>query len=202
MKRYLIKKTDNPYCDAEWDKADIAQVECSRWEWVRCPYAMTAKLLYTDEALYVRMKTNETRLRAVNTEHNQMVCEDSCMELFLSPNGDDPRYFNFEINPIGTAYTGVCNGRPDVRPLDVDTAIFDIKTAIDRTGWELSYKIPFSYMREHFGHISNPMRGNFYKCGDLTVVPHCAVWNDIELDSDEFHAPQFFGELVFEGDGV
>ena len=41
-----------------------------------------------------------------------MVCEDSCVEFFVSPS-DDGIYYNLEFNPIGTALMGSGHGRHD-----------------------------------------------------------------------------------------
>jgi hypothetical protein len=40
-------------------------------------------------------------------------------------------------------------------------------------------------------------RANFYKCGDETSQPHWAAWHPVEALN--FHLPQCFGQLRFEG---
>ena len=38
------------------------------------------------------------------------------------------------------------------------------------------------------------MRGNFYKCGDLTDAPHWGSWAPVERV--DFHVPHLFGEII------
>lgn len=40
------------------------------------------------------------------------------------------------------------------------------------------------------------LRGNFYKCGDLTAEPHYLSWSPIAFERPNFHLPEFFGELL------
>ena len=40
------------------------------------------------------------------------------------------------------------------------------------------------------------LRGNFYKCGDLTRYEHYGMWNPVQSDTPDFHRPESFGELV------
>ena len=38
--------------------------------------------------------------------------------------------------------------------------------------------------------------GNFYKCGDATLLPHYLSWSQIDTEQPDFHRPEFFGELL------
>ena len=40
---------------------------------------------------------------------------------------------------------------------------------------------------------------NVYKCGDNLSQPHFLSWQPIHTDKPNFHVPQFFGEVEFEG---
>ena len=42
------------------------------------------------------------------------------------------------------------------------------------------------------------LRGNFYKCGDLTSEPHYLSWAPITFERPSFHLPAFFGNLILE----
>lgn len=42
------------------------------------------------------------------------------------------------------------------------------------------------------------LRGNFYKCGNLTKQKHYLSWNAIESDTLNFHKPECFGVLKLE----
>ncbi|MBE7028338.1 MAG: hypothetical protein E7407_04825 [Ruminococcaceae bacterium] len=198
MKNYIIKKTKENISTVDWEMANVADLNEIPWRQYPCPYETKAQILYSDSSLFVHLFTTETKLRAENNELNSEVSEDSCMEFFLSPDESDSRYFNFEINAIGTLLLFVCNGKGNYTRIAFDEKIFNIKTVITKYGWELFYEVPFSFMEEHFKKISKTMRGNFYKCGKKTVQRHYACWNRIELSEPEFHCPQFFGTLSFE----
>ena len=42
------------------------------------------------------------------------------------------------------------------------------------------------------------IKGNFYKCGDKTEIPHFGMWSPIDSEKPNFHQPQFFGEMEIE----
>ncbi len=195
MKSYVIKKVQDSMVEKEWENAEIAPLDIEPWKEFPCPYFTFVQLLYSDEAIYVHLSSRETNLRAAHTERNSQVCEDSCMEFFISPDSNDERYMNFEINPIGTLLLHVCKDRDNFEIPEVDEKIFNIKTIITSEGWEIYYKIPFSFINTYFKKISKNMRGNFYKCGRNTIMRHYACWNNIELQEPDFHCPQYFGKL-------
>ena len=198
MKTYTVKKVNKNSINWAWKTANVAELNCEPWKEFPCPYKTTVQLLYTEESVYVHFSTTETKLRARNNRRDSLVYEDSCMEFFLSPDENDSRYFNFEINPIGTLLLYVCNGLGNYTNVDIDEKILNIKTIITNNGWELFYEIPFSFITQYFKQISPCMRGNFYKCGEQTEINHCACWNKIDLEEPMFHCPQFFGKIVFE----
>ena len=48
-----------------------------------------------------------------------------------------------------------------------------------------------------FGH-GYTFRGNFYKCGDETAIPHYGMWNPVGTENADFHRPEYFGDFVIE----
>ena len=42
------------------------------------------------------------------------------------------------------------------------------------------------------------MRGNFYKCGNLTTNKHYLAWNHVDSETPNFHVPESFGTLMIE----
>ena len=157
---------------------------------------------YDDEGYRVRMVSYETRLRAVETSHNTPVCHDSCMELFMqfAPE-NDPRYINIEINPNGAAYCAVNFRRGDselIAPCDIET--LGIRSAVYDDRWEIEYTIPASFIQKYiptYRHgIGAKIRGNFYKCGDLTDHEHYGCFSNIAWARPDFHRPEFFAEFV------
>ena len=198
QKSYVIKK--RPFVtDESWNNVETVEVNCSPWKKYPCRYYTEAKLLYTEDAIYVNFKTTETHLKAVHNKKNTAVSNDSCMEFFLSPDENDTRYFNFEINPLGVMLLYLCNGRGKYTHIEVSHKIFQIKSIITSEGWQLFYKVPFSFIMEFFPNTIGNMRGNFYKCGEKTIHKHYGCWNFVETKKPEFHCPQYFGRLILDG---
>ena len=198
MRTYKITYIPGEVTRETWNNIPKAFIDNSPWEGLTCPYKTEAQLAYNDEYLFVHLKTDETDIRAVQTERDSQVCLDSCMEFFFSPDADDEKYFNFEINPNGTLLLFVCNRRIKMTPVPEPSELFEIESVITPDGWELYYKIPFSFMKKYFSKVSPVMRANFYKCGEKTNPEHYASWNSIPKDILDFHTPQFFGEIIFE----
>ncbi len=199
MKTYTIKKINGPVTDESWTLANVAKVDYEPWKNnYRYPYHMEARLLYNDEAVFVQLQTDERPLTAVANTRNGDVFKDSCMEFFFSPDADDPHYFNFEINPLGTVLLYHCVNRNDRTVPADDEKILNIKSVITPETWTLTYQIPFSFILKYFEKISPKAHGNFYKCGDEAVVPHYATWSPVTCVEEDFHRSEFFGELIFE----
>ena len=198
MRTYLIKRTQNND-NSITDIANELSVDYSPWEAFKNPYKTQAYLLYDNSNIYVSMITNEKKIRIAHAKRDSEVYKDSCMEFFIQPDTDDPNYLNFEINATGALLLGYGKDRINRKFLENEkTEQFRIKTKVDSLGWTLSFRIPFEFLKRHFDEISDTMRGNFFKCGDETVVTHYGVWNEIKDKDVDFHKSQYFGELMFE----
>ena len=165
----------------------------------------TGQLCYDSEALYVRLTAKEAYIRAVYTEPLDPPCEDSCLEFFFSPIEGDLRYFNIEFNPNCCMYLGIASSIKDLVRLipEIPSGENPLNPVVTYTedGWEIVYSIPYSFIRRFFpGFEPAPgktIRGNFYKCGELTKVEHYYSWSPITGDVLSFHRPNDFGYLTF-----
>ena len=115
----------------------------------------------------------------------------------------DNRYFNIEYNPNCCVYLGFASGVHDLVRLISESGIPFLPHSVrTEDGWEITYQIPFEFIRRFFPDFAptsgTKMRGNFYKCGDLTVKEHYLCWNMITCDPVSFHRPCDFGLLEFE----
>lgn len=198
---YVIKKTENKIrCinDKAWDIANVANIDKVNWQEFGAIPKTTAKLLYNDYGIYVRLETDEEPLLARYRKQNDSVSCDSCMEFFFRPNKNDPRYFNFEFNPFGTMYLGLRTSRYDSVHPDKDKEYFNVKSYVDDKRWVLQFCVPFEYIDEIFGVHTKTMYGNLYKCGDETQNPHYATYYPITTEEPDYHRPEFLGEFVLE----
>lgn len=212
MKQYCIEKVNSEMLsqDAVWNGIPIAGIDHYAWGGVYQPFA-AAQIVRTSDAFHLRMEALEPykNMRITKTGASDNICQDSCLEFFLSPSPDsDQRYLNFEINPAGALLVEIgpdrfhrssiskqclpeCTISPFIRNTDTDSSL---------VRWGFNFCIPFSYIQSYF-HDFDPssrqqLRCNFYKCGDSTPVPHYGSWNPIETDTPDFHRPEFFGQLI------
>ena len=175
------------------------------------PYApqTSVEVRNDHENLYLHWRVKGEQLRAVTTEDQGPVWEDSCVEFFCQVPGDK-HYMNFETNCIGamvgTRRLGKSEGIVPFTPAQMSMIkrrctcareAFDEKDGMYE--WEVELEIPLSLI---FGDkqpvFPQTLLVNFYKCADLTKNPHYVSWQPIQLPTPNFHCPQFFGEIVLE----
>jgi hypothetical protein len=163
---------------------------------------------YSDHEIFLKYYITEDYFKAEKTETNQMVCEDSCVEFFVSPE-DDGIYYNLEFNGIGTCLLGTGTGRENSIRADPEviskirrlTSVGE-KPVNETEGefkWTITIAIPFEVF---FHHKIKELKGktfraNFYKCGDMLKVPHYVTWNPVGTEKPDYHQPGYFGLLRF-----
>jgi len=199
MKKYeVIRKKDS----ISWQEVPCVNVLEQPWFFVS-EIKMSCQLMWDEENLYIHQYANEKNIRSTYTTHLSHVCDDSCMEFFISPKTDDKRYFNFEVNPYGAMMLGFGRGREDRIKLLVKnpTEYFNIKTNVNADNWEVFYTIPLSFFEIFFPGFfferGMNMNVNFYKCGDKTEQPHYITWNKVTSSKPDYHRPSDFGIICF-----
>ncbi len=109
---------------------------------------------------------------------------------------------------------------PSIDPLPQLHAPFDLRDG--NFCWSLTIGIPLSLLDITLAMLTAPdtlltahdtlqitnsdimpnggftLRGNFYKCGDLTSDPHYLSWAPISFERPNFHLSAFFGTLILE----
>jgi hypothetical protein len=165
-------------------------------------------IAYGEKEIFIKYYVTEDYFKAEKTETNQMVCEDSCVEFFVSP-ADDGIYYNIEFNAIGTCLIGTGTGRHDSK-----RAPAELIAGIRRLGsvgteprpetkgpfsWTLTIAVPLKIFFHH--RISElkgkTFRANFYKCGDKLAVPHYVTWSPVGTEKPDYHRPEYFGMVNF-----
>lgn len=175
------------------------------------------RLGYDNRALYLSYRVADRYVLARHTQLHDMVCEDSCVECFLQPEGAEG-YFNFECNCIGTLHvhyvedpTRTPQGLARSTPLAAEQAVRiarqgslpvhpileEITTPVE---WTMQLTVPFEVLTPYAGSgvpaAGATWRVNFFKCADLSSHPHWASWAPIG-DALNFHQPDRFGRLEF-----
>lgn len=165
-------------------------------------------MAYSENEIFLKYYISENYFKAEKTQTNEMVCEDSCVEFFVSP-VDDGVYYNIEFNAIGTCLLGTGKDRASSRRADPEiiSGIRRLSSAgsepiMEKTGkisWTITIAIPFKvFFRHKIQDLKGKtFRANFYKCGDKLTVPHYVTWNPVGTDHPDYHRPEYFGVLKF-----
>ena len=187
----------------DWNAIPAASIDNYFWLEGHTP-ATAAKLVYvTDYGFLLRMTCAEEAPKAVYTKYNDPVYTDSCMEFFCDWLGDG-RYINMEMNANGTLLSCIGPDRHARTPIaDLSGGeIFTVKGEILDGCWQVTAAIPSALLCRILGVETIPFgkgytfRGNFYKCGDETPVPHYGMWNPVGTEKPDFHRPEYFGDFV------
>lgn len=188
------------------DKAPKQKLNYVPWE--AYPYRpdVLFSIAYGNDAVFIKYFVREKTIRAVNNTLNSPVYNDSCVEFFIGFD-DEPGYYNFEFNCIGTHLSGYGENKLDRTLLpEYITRQIKYKSVLtndqnnETIGWELTLLIPFAAFCYH---TIDSLKGkncvaNFYKCGDELPEPHFVSWSNIQWPQPNFHLRQFFGTLSFE----
>ncbi len=158
--------------------------------------------------IFLSYQVEEPQVRAVNTAFNSPVWEDSCVEFFFAPEGEN--YYNFEMNAIGTVLCGYGKDRhkrehlPDsvLSKVHTETSLGrdPIEATREITSWNLRARIPIEVLvfSQIEGLSGLKTRGNFYKCGDKLDHPHYLSWKPVQTSDPNFHLSEHFGPLSFQ----
>lgn len=203
MRSYTIKKIQGA---PDWETIPVMPIDNQPWG-EPVDISAQAQICWDEENLYIRQEAWEKRIRREENGPLCRVCNDSCLEFFFRPT-ERMDFFNFEINPNRAIYLGYGNGQDTLLRINFqskrDTIMqekLDIQTEITETGWVLTYKIPFAFVRRFFPEFQPEAGlqayGNAYKCGDETEQIHYIAWNPIDWPEPAFHRPEQFGRLIF-----
>ena len=168
----------------------------------------TFNIAYSSDALYIKYDVHGSMLRAIYTNDQEPVHEDSCVEFFCKKL-DGNNYMNFEFNCIGTC----CAAKRKIDTKEICLLSSEEIQKIERYSslgrrafkemegmftWDLVVKIPFSLLGFGEGKIPEKLLGNFHKCADGTESPHYLSWAPIGAKTPDFYRPEFFGELILD----
>lgn len=200
VRSYTVSRIEG---EPDWDAIPTAEIDNQQWT-APVDIAAYAQLCYDDEAFYVRMRADEAEIRAEYPQSDLLAntYEDSCLEFFIMPVPGDDRYLNFEFNPNCAVGVQIGAERANRTRLVRTDDVYQAEATRTDGGWEITYRIPFDFIRQFYPGFTAEsglvLRGNFYKCGNLTANKHYLSWNPVDSDTPNFHLPESFGELVLE----
>ena len=166
------------------------------------------KIARSSDTLFLFFKVVESNVKAIYTDDNDPVWQDSCVEFFCQIPGEKT-YRNFEFNCIGTCLASERTGRDnDVKMYSIENLsrikryaslgnqpFNEIKAGFE---WKLTFAIPLDMLGVDKDKMPERLKANFYKCADGTSNPHYLSWSLISTKEPDFHRPEFFGDLIFE----
>lgn len=211
MKKYIVKRLppDTAVGEIDWNSIPVARVDTYLWLDGYTPEAY-AQLVYVEGKCFVlRMGCAEARPKCIFRNYNDPVYTDSCLEFFADWTGDG-RYVNMEMNAAGALLSCIGAERSSRTPIkDIcHGAIFPVSGRVDPDKWSVTAVISLPMLADLYGKDTATLaarltpdyafRGNFYKCGDETAVPHYGMWNPVGTPEADFHRPEYFGTLVIE----
>lgn len=202
---------DIPLAEASWlmEKQMVSHaIQILNWKEFDYRPVVNFRIAHTRDEIWLKFEVQEKHVRAMETRTNGDVYKDSCVEFFISPEGES--YYNFEFNCIGTTHLAWGPGRHNRKFVDPDIVeTIEIESSLgnkpfdNRSGnfkWEMMIRIPlscFAYSKlDTLKGLS--ARANFYKCGDETAQPHYITWNPVKTKHPDYHRPEFFGKVYFE----
>lgn len=207
-----IDKIDSIYAENVIDllenKGQRCIIDSINWE-KEFPYRPLSSFTIAHDGnyIYIDFFVRCNYLKAENYENNSPVSQDSCVEFFVAPKGDN-HYWNFEFNCIGTINASHRTERKNPTRLNDDElaqvlryASCGYKPFQELEGifsWNLLVAIPLSLIGVEYTGLPIEMKGNFYKCASGCTQPHYMSWNPIKTEKPDFHRQEFFGNITLE----
>ena len=207
MKEYKVKRfetKDALLCAI--DTLPAAAIDVYGWVGGKRNDAFARLGFAEDYGFICKMYVDEVAPAAVCREADGPVCNDSCMEFFVSFDGES--YLNLEANSIGTKCMGFGPGRHGrLRVKERVPGGFRADPEVGEAGWSVTYYLPFDELSLFYPGISAAdfapgatFTANFYKTGsaEVTGVEHYGMWSECLTENPDFHRPEYFGTCVME----
>jgi hypothetical protein len=172
--------------------------------WVEYPHIPEVQFFvgHSGTHLWIHFEIKNDYIIAENWADQDPVWQDACVEFFMLVGNE---YRNFEFNCLGVCLSAVGpnrNSRTSISKEDLVKIIRypafspnNIPKEGTQADWSLTIGIPFDLTGLKAGMT---FKGNFYKCGDETKIPHYLSWAPISTENPDFHRPEFFGEIELE----
>ncbi len=212
----IVKSTTSITVDGKldepaWQQAKSVGDFVFPW-WQDGPKEQTAaKLLWDSNHLYVAFQCEDRFVSGDQTERDARVYQDDCVEVFTSPNPDQPlNYFNIEMNVRGAfldQHHPDGPGKPvpgqwNAEGVKIATSVqgtLNDDTDQDR-GWILEASIPFANYAKVAKHtppqVNDIWHMNLNRLGGKSN-PQYSQWTASKTERPQFHAPQDFGRVIF-----
>ena len=198
-----VKDLNNPV----WKRARPIRVT-QYWSGETAPASrqMEARLVWTDEALFVRFvyPQKEPMVVSATPQLDQKTLKlwdrDVC-ELFIAPNPNEvERYFEFEAAPTGEWVDLGIHWKPEGRETDWDYhSGMTVATHAEKEMHTIIMRVPWSALGR------TPKKGerwriNLFRCVGKDPQRGYLAWQPTHTPQPAFHVPQVFGWIEFKSD--
>jgi Carbohydrate family 9 binding domain-like len=188
-----------------WEKADSVVVK-KYWSGKTTPIGrqFTARLLWSDTALYVRFEANQVEPLIVTdkpdlTKKTMNLWDRDVCEIFVAPDkGEARRYFEFEVAPTGEWVDVALDVTSGERKSDWDfRSGMEPAVKVEKDRIIMAIKIEW----KAFGKTPNAgdvWLGNIFRCVGKGPDRGYLAWSPTMTKNPNFHVPEKFGKFIFQ----
>jgi hypothetical protein len=147
--------------------------------------------------LCVRFDGRDGGVVATHTERDAPLWQEDVYEIFLSAEDPPRRYYEFEVNPLGTLFDAHVDSpnlaRAGMRvSTEWDCPGFSARVTTRPGRWSAALRIPLAVLGD--GRPTERWRANFYRI-DRGTPDEFSAWSPTFCDPPDFHIPERFGYL-------
>ena len=164
---------------------------------------VSAKLLWSKTALYVRFEAMQTEPIVVNEKPDlskkvRGLWDRDVCEIFIAPDKSlRNKYFEFEIAPTGEWIDLGIEVTPTTRKTDWDyKSNMTSAVRVDKDKIVMAIKIPFSTLGK-IPKVGDVWLGNLFRCVGKDPTRGYLAWQPTMTKEPAFHVPEKFGEFKF-----
>lgn len=205
-------RIDGDLGDAAWGFAEETGALLEPRSGKEAPLEASAKMLWDDRYLYVGIGVRDLSLRASHRKHDEPLCEQDCVGLFLDPNSDGQSFFEIQLSPRGVVFDTRHEAGREPTPSGHVSWSSEVRAAVrvqgelddevaDR-GYDLELAIPWHAFVTTNARTGGAPRSGSQWAANLFVLDRqasgqrAAAWS-ASSDGD-FQAPEHFGSVRFE----
>ncbi|RYD27089.1 MAG: hypothetical protein EOP86_25045 [Verrucomicrobiaceae bacterium] len=170
---------DGKLDDAAWAKApwteDFVDIEGDAKP--KPKYRTRAKMLWDETCFYIAAEMESPHVWATLTQHDSVIFADPDFEVFIDPDADSQKYYEFEMNALNTGWD-LFMPKPykDGGGADNSWEIPGLKTGAQvrgtlndpsdtDSGWDVEIAIPWKVLAEHSKQAAPPQEGDQWRVG-------------------------------------
>jgi hypothetical protein len=159
----------------------------------------TVRVGVRGKVLLIRFDGRDDGIVATYTNRDEPLWREDVFEVFLASRDPPTRYYEFEVNPLGTLFDARVES-PDLRraSMRVDPAWdcpgLEARVTRNANRWSALLRIPLEPLAESAAATASCWRANFYRI-DRGSPDEYSAWSPTLADPPDFHVPRKFGSL-------